>query len=81
MAIRKKNWGKDTAEMYTQEVDEEEPKERGPDKRCTPELLLEFMLHIGRYPTMGELKYVFGGILGPLIDGWELQRRGEWPEL
>jgi hypothetical protein len=68
----------ETSHMFTPEIDDE-PQERGPDRRCTPELLLEFMAKLGKYPTLAELKKEFGGILGPMVDGWELQRTGRWP--
>ncbi len=64
--------------------DEEElnfpPMEPGECERCTPERLLAFIQETraatGKSPTLRDLKQKFGGILGPLIDGWELKRRG-----
>ncbi len=47
--------------------------------RCTPEKLLAYMLKIGHIPSLAECKKQFGGILGPMFDGWELQRSGRWP--
>jgi hypothetical protein len=55
------------------------------DNRCTPELLKEFVERslkaTGRYPTMGELRQRFGGLIGPIMDGHTLRDRGVWPEL
>ena len=54
--------------------------EPGEQERCTPERLLEFVGRIkrlhGRSPTLHECKAEFGGIIGPLVDYWELKRRG-----
>lgn len=55
-----------------------EPGEAG--LRCTPELLWEFIretrARTGKSPTLLDCKGRFGGILGPLVCGWELERRG-----
>jgi hypothetical protein len=48
-------------------------------KRCTPEILREYILKIGHYPTMLELKGEFGAILGPIMCGHELQKTGRYP--
>lgn len=46
---------------------------------CTPESLAEFVQRFtaanGHGPTLGDCKQEFGGILGVLTSGWELQRR------
>jgi hypothetical protein len=75
---RKARRDHDTRYFFTPEVDSE-PREPSKDRRCTPELLLEFMLKLGKYPTLAELRHEFGGVLGPIVDGWELQRTGRWP--
>jgi hypothetical protein len=54
--------------------------EVAPDDRCTPEKLEAFVrasLSVsGRFPSLQELKNEYGGVLGPLVDSWELDRRG-----
>ncbi|OAI41253.1 hypothetical protein AYO40_03470 [Planctomycetaceae bacterium SCGC AG-212-D15] len=52
------------------------------DKRftpCTPEALDDFIKRClavnGRQPTLFEIKDEFGGILGAIVNGWELERR------
>lgn len=63
--------------------EEEEQQPAGPDRRCTPELLLAFVQeHLaatGKHPTLRDIKQRFGGIIGPLIDGWTLKQQGRWP--
>ena len=55
-----------------------------PDRRCTPELLWEFIQdtesRTGKSPTLRDCMARFGGLLGPLVSGWELQRRGLLPD-
>ncbi len=57
--------------------------ERPADNRCTPEKLLAYLKRCrainGKSPTLAEVKQEFGGILGPLLDGWELERQGLLP--
>lgn len=67
--------------LFTPELDEDDTKpDTGETERCTPERLLAFYRELGRKPTLGECKKRFGGILGPMVDGWELQRRGLLPK-
>ncbi len=65
-------------DLFPPEPDDDQA-DRGEGDRCTPELLRAYILDLGRYPTLQECKKRFGGILGPIFDGWELQRRGEYP--
>jgi hypothetical protein len=54
--------------------------EVGSNERCTPERLLAFIQlskkTVGRMPNLAECKAKFGGILGPMVDYWELKRKG-----
>ncbi len=62
--------------------DEDEPVrfEPGEMERCTPERLLAFINEVkaatGKPPTLRDCRQRFGGILGPIVDSWELRRRG-----
>ncbi len=62
------------------EEDDYEPAEPGESERCTPERLLVFIQETrrrtGKWPTLRDCKDRYGGILGPLVDAWELRRRG-----
>lgn len=59
--------------------DDEELGNRPEENRCTPEKLLAFIEEIGRMPTLKECKDRWGGILGAIVDAWELQRQGRFP--
>lgn len=56
------------------------PAEPGETERCTPERLLAFIKETkaktGKSPTLKDCKERFGGILGPMVDAWELRKRG-----
>ncbi len=70
---------KKRTQLFEDPADEDD-FEPSRDNHCTPEKL-EAFIHLvwklnGRMPTLRELKAEFGGILGPLLDGWELERRG-----
>jgi hypothetical protein len=59
---------------------EEEPVEHPLGHvRCTPETLLAFVQSLDHSPTMGELRHEFGGIIGAMIHGHELKRKGLLP--
>jgi hypothetical protein len=66
-------------ELFTAPEEDEDRPAPGSNRRCTPDLLLAWLLELGRQPTLQECKQHFGGILGPLFCGWELQRQGRWP--
>lgn len=66
--------------QYTLDPEEEKDKRsRQHAARCTPDLLLEFINKLGRMPTLHECKQEFGGILGPMLDGWTLRDQGRLP--
>ncbi len=81
-------WWLADRDLYTmaklEEMEAAERPEPGEDRRCTPEKLLAFVQEClkaqGRHPSLAECKKRFGGLLGPLLDGWELKERGLWPE-
>ena len=62
-------------------IEPESEEERRPLRsQCTPSSLLawlkEFHSKNGRSPTLGECKHQFGGILGPMICSWALEKQG-----
>lgn len=67
-------------EEEEEEAQAEALREPGEDRHCSPDKLLEFIWSLGRMPTLQECKKHFGGILGPLFDGWELERQGRFPQ-
>lgn len=77
--MAKRYRGHDTPDMFYT-PDPSDGKDVSPDQVCTPELLLEFIRKTqklqNRFPTLLEIKHEFGGIIGAIVDGWELQRRG-----
>lgn len=66
--------------LFTPEEKDDEPCDPGEDRRCSPEKLLAFIQDhrrtTGKKPTLEDCKRRFGGILGPMVDFWELRRRG-----
>ena len=48
-------------------------------QKCTPDKLLAWIEGLGRMPTLAERKREWGGILGPMTAGWELQAQGRFP--
>jgi hypothetical protein len=70
-------------DLFTADPDEapDDASREPPRERCTPEKLLAFIRELRRMPTLKECKERFGGILGPMVDAWELRRRGKWPRL
>jgi hypothetical protein len=67
-------------DLFTESPDVPELPEPGTSRACTPDTLLDFMLRLGRCPTLNECKDVFGGILAPMFCAWELKRQGRWPK-
>ena len=71
------------------EFDEERERRKyddiGDDRRCTPERLQLFIERhidtVGRFPTLGEIKREYGGILSAYVAAWELMDSGMWNKL
>ncbi len=66
--------------LFDEDEQDAEPREPGESERCTPARLLAFIRETrqrsGKSPTLRDLKDRFGGILGPLVDAWTLQKQG-----
>lgn len=73
-------WLYDPEEHETDDEGRPLPPPRPVDNKCTPDKLLAFINTLGHMPTLQELKHHFGGILGPLFDGWTLQEQGRLPK-
>lgn len=65
-------------------TDEDPDDQDAGSTRCTPETLLAFIdrskVATGRLPTLRDCRHEFGGVLGPLVALWELQRTGRMPK-
>lgn len=71
---------KDEKTFFEDPEEEREARRRPVDNRCTPDKLLEFIRKTikttGKFPTLRDCKHQFGGIIGPMLDLWSLQKQG-----